>query len=109
MPGTRILTRHPRGLKGVNIDRARYDVVREAPLGALAGRGEATFSELATELRRTLGRTFTGSIPWYAVTVKLDLEARGLIGRVPRTAPQRLRLTAAGTRAAGGRSRRRRR
>ena len=31
------------------------------------------------------------SVGWYATTVKLDLEARGLIERVPDARPQRLR------------------
>ncbi len=34
-----------------------------------------------------------GSVGWYTTTVKLDLEARGLIERVPGTKPQRLRKT----------------
>ena len=36
--------------------------------------------------------TTEGSISWYVTTVKLDLEARGLIERVPRSRPQRLRM-----------------
>ena len=34
-----------------------------------------------------------GSLSWYLTTVKLDLEARGLIERVPHSVPQRLRRT----------------
>ncbi len=36
---------------------------------------------------------FEGSVGWYATTVKLDLEARGLIERMPGESPQVLRLT----------------
>jgi hypothetical protein len=34
-----------------------------------------------------------GSVSWYTITVKLDLEARGLIERIPGVKPQRLRLS----------------
>lgn len=33
---------------------------------------------------------------WYVTTVKLDLEARGMVARVPHTRPQRVVLTGAG-------------
>jgi hypothetical protein len=32
-----------------------------------------------------------GSVMWYAKAVQLDLEARGLIARVPQTSPLRFR------------------
>ena len=35
---------------------------------------------------------FEGSIPWYFVTVKLDLEARGEIRRVPKSKPQMIEM-----------------
>jgi hypothetical protein len=40
--------------------------------------------------------TSEGSISWYVTTVKLDLEARGLIARVPGSHPQRLRMAEEG-------------
>ena len=33
-----------------------------------------------------------GSVSWYTTTVKLDMEVRGLIERVPGSKPQRLRI-----------------
>lgn len=35
------------------------------------------------------GQTFQGSLPWHLEWVKLDLEARKAIRRVPGTSPQR--------------------
>ena len=39
-----------------------------------------------------LKNKFSGSIPWYVVSVKLDLEARGILERIPKTSPHRLRI-----------------
>ena len=86
----RIMTLHPAGKAGVNIDRQKYDVVREAILEAVRTNGTITFGDLAAEVRSRLEATFAGSISWYVTTVKLDLEARGEIVRVPKSKPQQL-------------------
>lgn len=88
----RILTLHPAGKQGVNIDRAKYDLIRQAILDSLAQRGEIPFGELDAAVAASLAAPFDGSIGWYTTTVKLDLEARGLIERVPGRSPQVLRL-----------------
>lgn len=90
----RIMTRHPEGKHGVNISRQKYDVMRQAILDALRVHGEMTFTDLTDDVRRNLESTFEGSINWYVTTVKLDLEARGEITRIPSKTPQRLRLAA---------------
>lgn len=87
----KILTQHPEGKHGVNIDRTKYDQVRSAILDALAGPGELTFQELNEAVGRRLEGRFDGSIGWYFTTVKLDLEARGEIERLPGSRPQRIR------------------
>ncbi len=88
----KILTRHPEaGKSGVNISKAKYDAVKAAILETL-GAGERTFDELAEAVNLKLAGRFDGSIRWYVTTVKLDLEARGMIARVPKSSPQRLRL-----------------
>ena len=84
------MTLHPAGKAGVNIDRQKYDVVREAILEAVRTNGTITFSDLTAEVRSRLEATFAGSISWYVTTVKLDLEARGEIVRVPKSKPQQL-------------------
>jgi hypothetical protein len=95
----RIQTLHPDPAKsGPRILTWKYDAVRRAILetltpvepgipfrdlnGAVAGR--LTEEESAS----------MGSVPWYVATVKLDLEARGEIARVPGARPQRLIRTA---------------
>ena len=87
-----ILTLHPEGKSGVNILKRRYDAVKDAILAELSSREETTFKQLTSAVNTRLKKTFDGKITWYVVTVKLDLEARGKIERVPGVSPQRLRL-----------------
>jgi len=89
----RIVTKHPeKGKQGVNISKAKYEVVRGAIVAALRAKGEMTFTDLGKAVEKALKRKFEGSISWYFTTVKLDLEARKVIKRVPRSSPQRVRL-----------------
>ncbi|MDX1416651.1 MAG: hypothetical protein R3293_20795 [Candidatus Promineifilaceae bacterium] len=87
----KILTRHPENKQGVNIDKNKYDAIRKAILDALNVHQEIRFKDLADAVDQELEGNFVGSIPWYVTTVKLDLEARGIIERVPKSSPQRLR------------------
>lgn len=87
------MTLHPAGKAGVNIDKRKYDAVREAILQALQEHGTLTFSDLTAEVKEMLAGVFAGSISWYVTTVKLDLEARGEIAREPKSSPQRLVLS----------------
>ena len=87
----RILTRHPQGKKGVNISKQKYDAMRAAIIDALAT-GDMTHTDLVKGVEQRLQGGFDGSAKWYVETVKLELEARGVIERVPKTSPQLLRL-----------------
>jgi hypothetical protein len=92
-----IPTRNPgRGKKGPRVDGARYEAMKAALLAVIPRTREGvTFASLPGLVERKLPRAlFEGaSIPWYVATVKLDLEARGLIRRVANASPQRLRRT----------------
>lgn len=92
MAKDKILTLHPAGKQGVNIDREKYEQMRDEILAALKAEPEQTFSGLNEVVGARLDGRFDGSIGWYYTTVKLDLEARGIIERVPKSSPQRLRL-----------------
>lgn len=81
------------GRGGRSIATDIYEAAKQAILASVPkGRVGITFSELLAEVsRRVPRRLFAGkSVAWYATTVKLDLEARGLIARVPGSRPQRL-------------------
>ena len=87
----RTLTLHPSGKKGVNIEKQKYDFFRNAIVDRLR-RHELTFTDLAESIRGQLGGSFKGSVVWYVEAIKLDLEARKVIGRVADSRPQRYRL-----------------
>ncbi len=90
----RILTQHPEeGKQGVNIDRRKYELMRGEILTVIGTYGEITFTELVEAVNERLTGKFDGSISWYLVTVKLDLEACGLTERIPEQKPQKLRLS----------------
>jgi len=59
---------------------------------------ELTYTELAQQVEHILKGKFQGSIPWHVEAVKLDLEANGIIERIPKMRPQLYRLTAAAER-----------
>ena len=91
----RIETLHPDPAKaGVRIERWKYDSVRKAILGAVPREAPGLpFKELSGKVRSALSAedlSRMGSVSWYTVTVKLDLEARGEIARVEGARPQRL-------------------
>lgn len=81
------------GRGGRSIAADVYDAAKQAILESVPkGKVGITFPELLAEVRRRVPRgVFAGkSVAWYATTVKLDLEAHGLIARVPGARPQRL-------------------
>jgi len=89
----RILTLHPDPAKqGTNIAKPKYDMIRRAILESVRKHSEITFQELARAVCKRVQDRFEGSVTWYVTTVKLDLEARGLIERIPHSRPQRIHL-----------------
>ena len=88
----KILTLHPQGKKGVNILKRRYDLIKSFIITTINENKEITFDELSELAEEKLSKTFDGKVLWYVVTVKLDLEARGEIERIPKTSPHKLRL-----------------
>ncbi|MFT5196743.1 MAG: hypothetical protein ACI9EW_002856 [Cellvibrionaceae bacterium] len=89
----KILTLHPEGKKGVNIAQWKYEMVRDAILAVLNEHETFPFKRLTDEVGRRLDDSFEGSVGWYTISVKLDLEARGQIERIPNKSPQEVRLT----------------
>lgn len=90
MEDENILTKHPLGKSGRTISKQNYELFTDAIASALHER-ELTHTELVDQLTRSLKSKFSGNISWYAMTVKLDLEARGVIERSA-SRPQKYRL-----------------
>lgn len=90
---SKILTLHPQGKKGVNILRRRYDVIKDYILKTLNEVPDIAYQDLSDKAEEDLSETFDGKVVWYIVSVKLDLEARGIIERIPKTSPHRIRLS----------------
>lgn len=88
----KFLTLHPEGKKGVNIDQKKYEMVREAILSAVKEHEVISFTNLMEEVGRRVDDSFEGSIAWYTTSVKLDLEARDALERIPGRSPQQIRL-----------------
>lgn len=88
----KIMTLHPQGKKGVNILKRRYNVIKDFILDTIKEHKRISYEKLSDMAIDQLSSTFDGKVAWYIVTVKLDLEARGIIERVPKTSPHELRM-----------------
>lgn len=87
-----IRTLHPEKKPGVNISREKYEIIRAAILCVLQTQKEITFMNLSRAVEQEVHGRFEGSVTWYVTTVKLDMEARGEVKRVPNSRPQLVRL-----------------
>ena len=87
-----IRTLHPEKKQGVNISKEKYDIIRKAILSTMRTQKEITFMNLSRAVEKEVNGTFNGSVMWYVTTVKLDLEARGELKRVPNSRPQLVKL-----------------
>lgn len=81
-----------KGKQGLRVNEARYGAMRRALLASIprSSTGVA-FADLPGLVRPRLPAGWTGSVMWHVTAVKLDMETRGEIERVPGVTPQRLR------------------
>ena len=87
-----IFTQHPQGRRGVSMSKAKYDMVRETILGLIRDYGEISSTELLMRCEQLRADSIKDSLSWHVTRVKLDLESRGEIERVPEASPQKIRL-----------------
>lgn len=88
----KILTLHPEGKNGVNIPLEKYKQVKDFILDMVSCNGTISYKELDLIAKENLGPVFDGAVSWYLVSVKLDLEARGIIERVKQKGGHAIRL-----------------
>lgn len=97
MSDEKVQLRRPDGKPGPRIDKNRYTVIRAILLDIIPNNPTGVpFVGLADKVSKALPHTpsiDSGSVGWLTTHIKLDLEARGEIERVPDSSPQRLRRT----------------
>lgn len=76
-----ITTLHPHGKKGANISKEKYELIKSEILAELEA-GPKRYTPIADAIAQRIEDQFDGRVYWYVTTVKLDLEARGLLRRV---------------------------
>lgn len=77
----KILALHPDPKKkAVSINKTKYELIKDEIIFSLR-RTELSHTELNNKIISRLKKNFDGSVSWYVETVKLDLEARGIIER----------------------------
>ena len=91
----KVLCRTPTpGKKPTRIDRWKFDAVRQALLKIVPKKGKGVvFFELPKLVQAKVPateRATLGNFSWYTTVVKLEMEVRGELRRVPDAQPQRL-------------------
>ncbi|MFN0188003.1 MAG: DUF6958 family protein [Bacteroidia bacterium] len=87
--------KHPQGKKAVSISKDKYEQLKTETVKYLTEKTEGTFTEISKTISQNFNDrkvTFAGSLNWYLEWVKLDLEARCIIIRIPNTSPQKYTL-----------------
>ena len=75
-------TTHPRTGSKFNIADEIYIPFKAAILQSLKGSKGKSFSELTDDVVKTIRKKMPGfkkSIPWYTISIRLDLETKGIV------------------------------
>ena len=76
------VTTHPETKRQMKVDAAIYEPVKAAILQSLKGSKGKTFTELSDDVVKIIRKKMPGfkqSIPWYTISIRLDLETRGIV------------------------------
>lgn len=79
----KIIVTHPVTGTERKFDVAIYEPVKAAILQSLKGSKGKTFTELTDDVVKIIRKQmpeFKGSIPWYTISIRLDLETKGIVG-----------------------------
>ena len=81
-PKAKTIVTHPVTGTERKFDAAIYGPVKAAILSSLKGSDGKTFTQLTDDVVKTIRKKmpgFRGSIPWYTISIRLDLETRGIV------------------------------
>lgn len=75
-------TTHPGSGREMKIDSSVYEPFKAAILQSLKGSKGKTFTALTDDVANIIRKKkphFTKSIPWYCISIRLDLETRDIV------------------------------
>lgn len=78
----KVILTHPRTGSELAIDKSIYDPIKSAIIQSLKGSKGKTFTGLTDDVLKIIRKKkpeFKGSIPWYTISIRLDLETRGMV------------------------------
>jgi hypothetical protein len=78
----KVVVTHPRTGTERNFKVSIYEPFKAAIIQSLKESKGKTFTELTNDVVKIISKKmpgFKGSIPWYTISVRLDLETRGLV------------------------------
>ena len=73
---------HPQTGREFAVDEAIYKPFKAAILKSLKGSKGKTFTELTDDVVKVIRKkmpVFKGSFPWYTISIRLDLETKGIV------------------------------
>lgn len=78
----KVTTTHPRTGSQFNVDADIYEPFKAAIIQSLKGSKGKTFGDLTDDVVKIIKKKMPGfkkSIPWYTISIRLDLETRGIV------------------------------
>jgi hypothetical protein len=78
----KIVVTHPVTGTKRNFDATIYEAIKAAILQSLKGSKGKTFTQLTDDVIKIIRKKmpgFKGSIPWYTISVRLDLESKAVV------------------------------
>ena len=79
---TKSTTTHPRTGREIKIDATVYEPIKAAILQSLKRSRGKTFTDLSDDVVKIIKKKmpeFKKSIPWYTISILLDLQTRGIV------------------------------
>jgi hypothetical protein len=73
---------HPETKREMKVESSIYEPVKAAILQSLKGSKGKTFTELSNDVVKIVRKKmpgFKGSVPWYTISTRLDMETRGIV------------------------------